>query len=387
MLLSTDYKQRISSNPNGVDWSKDETKYGQKMLEKMGWKKGKGLGANEDGITNHLKVSQKNDKKGFGCVEAHTDKWLDRLDEYEAILAQLNGTSDSSLQDKPSQKDDRFEPLSKKSEGTRNRVHYSKFTKGKDLSLQSKTDLDCIFGGKREKHKKDGVVTELAPEQNPPEANEAKQFGVVTTTSSTNLQDYFAQKMASLRRSRSDTQLGDEKHQAEDGSRPESLEIGDCNAVTVSPLKKKKKRAKMPESAASSELVELAENVDGADKSSDDPPIGKAKKRKKKKQKDLDQSNSDDGAVVTPGDSNETAVESSKKRKRKRKDVREIEDDFHSDRSVEDEGVAVPDSTVDECRRKKRKKCVNADKIDDDDDEPSRTSDIVRPKKKKRTKS
>lgn len=42
----------------------DETKYGQKMLEKMGWKKGKGLGANEDGMTNHLKVSLKNDKKG-----------------------------------------------------------------------------------------------------------------------------------------------------------------------------------------------------------------------------------------------------------------------------------------------------------------------------------
>lgn len=225
-------------------------------------------------------------------------------------------------------------------------------------------------------------------EQNSPEVNGVKQFGVITTTSATNLQDYFAQKMASLRRSRSDAQLNDEKHRAEGDSRPESLEIDDCNAVTVSPLKKKKKRAKMSESATSSEFVEFAGNVDSADKPSDDP-IGKEKKRnkKKKKRKDLDQSNSVNGEIVTPGDLNEMTVKSSKKRKKKREDLRGIgDDDFHLEKFVEDEDLAVPDSTVDKCRRKKRKKCVNADKIDDDD-ESSRTSDTVRPKNKKCTKS
>lgn len=33
-------------------------------MEKMGWTKGKGLGANEDGMTEHVKVSLKSDKKG-----------------------------------------------------------------------------------------------------------------------------------------------------------------------------------------------------------------------------------------------------------------------------------------------------------------------------------
>lgn len=34
------------------------------MLEKMGWQPGKGLGANESGITEHVKVSYKHDTQG-----------------------------------------------------------------------------------------------------------------------------------------------------------------------------------------------------------------------------------------------------------------------------------------------------------------------------------
>lgn len=33
-------------------------------MEKFGWQKGKGLGANEDGRVEHVKASAKNDTKG-----------------------------------------------------------------------------------------------------------------------------------------------------------------------------------------------------------------------------------------------------------------------------------------------------------------------------------
>lgn len=46
-------------------FSVDSNKFGQKLLEKMGWTKGKGLGANEDGMTEHIRVSHKNDSKGL----------------------------------------------------------------------------------------------------------------------------------------------------------------------------------------------------------------------------------------------------------------------------------------------------------------------------------
>ena len=42
----------------------DGNKFGQKILEKMGWAPGKGLGANEQGMKNVIKVNYKSDTKG-----------------------------------------------------------------------------------------------------------------------------------------------------------------------------------------------------------------------------------------------------------------------------------------------------------------------------------
>ena len=42
----------------------DTSRFGYQMLEKMGWKSGKGLGAKEDGQTTHVKVNKKNDNIG-----------------------------------------------------------------------------------------------------------------------------------------------------------------------------------------------------------------------------------------------------------------------------------------------------------------------------------
>jgi hypothetical protein len=44
--------------------SLDSNKFGQKMLEKMGWSNGKGLGAQEQGIVEHIRVKVKNDQVG-----------------------------------------------------------------------------------------------------------------------------------------------------------------------------------------------------------------------------------------------------------------------------------------------------------------------------------
>lgn len=42
----------------------DDSKFGQKMLEKMGWKHGQGIGLNNQGITENIKVRLKLDSKG-----------------------------------------------------------------------------------------------------------------------------------------------------------------------------------------------------------------------------------------------------------------------------------------------------------------------------------
>ena len=42
----------------------DKSKFGYRMLEKMGWKEGKGLGAEEGGSTEHIPVQQKDNLLG-----------------------------------------------------------------------------------------------------------------------------------------------------------------------------------------------------------------------------------------------------------------------------------------------------------------------------------
>ena len=46
-----------------IKWS-DTSRFGYQMLTKMGWESGKGLGANEDGATTHVKATKRRDNLG-----------------------------------------------------------------------------------------------------------------------------------------------------------------------------------------------------------------------------------------------------------------------------------------------------------------------------------
>ncbi|KFV50753.1 PIN2/TERF1-interacting telomerase inhibitor 1, partial [Gavia stellata] len=146
-------RQKWSVDPRNSAWSKDESKFGQKMLEKMGWSKGKGLGAQEQGNTEHIKVQVKNNTLGLGATINYEDNWIAHQDDFNQLLAELNdchgqGETDSSVNNQK-----KTFSLEEKSKSSRKRVHYMKFAKGKDLSSRSEDDLSCIFG-KRQKSTK-----------------------------------------------------------------------------------------------------------------------------------------------------------------------------------------------------------------------------------------
>jgi Pin2-interacting protein X1 len=140
MLAERKVKQKLSLNPRGKAWSEDSNKFGQKMLEKMGWSRGKGLGAKEDGIREHVKPAYKNDSKGMGYKETD-DQWTEHDTHFNTLLQSLAG-------DVQSEKVGEVKSLEEKSQNSKVRVHYKKFTRSKDLSQCSKKDLANIFGKK-----------------------------------------------------------------------------------------------------------------------------------------------------------------------------------------------------------------------------------------------
>ncbi|CAO3620640.1 unnamed protein product [Mucor hiemalis] len=83
-------KQRISQDPNNLFWSKDETKFGFRMMQKMGWAPGKGLGVKEDGKKEHVKIKLKDNTLGVGATKKNIDNWLGNTDAFSQLLADLN---------------------------------------------------------------------------------------------------------------------------------------------------------------------------------------------------------------------------------------------------------------------------------------------------------
>uniref|UniRef100_A0A3P8SJU6 PIN2 (TERF1) interacting telomerase inhibitor 1 n=1 Tax=Amphiprion percula TaxID=161767 RepID=A0A3P8SJU6_AMPPE len=192
VVFSARRKQKWSVDPRNSAWSNDDSKFGQKMLERMGWSKGKvRLGRTEQGSTDHIKVSVKNNK--LRAWEPMPDNWIAHQDDFNELLAQLNNCHSQNNNDQ------KGFSLEEKSKTSRNRVHYMKFTKGKDLSSRSETDLNCIFG-KRNRSSRDpeqmdtdgaGTTCELESETI-----------TKTVTSALTMQEYFAQRMAQLKKAR-----------------------------------------------------------------------------------------------------------------------------------------------------------------------------------------
>eukprot|EP00122_Pirum_gemmata_P019929 Pgem_evm1s18643 len=60
-----------------------------KMMEKMGWQQGEGLGKQKNGKTTHCKVKMKNNARGVGADRLMDDGWLDMQAGFNDLLANL----------------------------------------------------------------------------------------------------------------------------------------------------------------------------------------------------------------------------------------------------------------------------------------------------------
>lgn len=207
------------------------------MLEKMGWTKGKGLGANLDGELNFVRIKHKDDNKGMGFHD-RDDQWTQHEQNFNALLKSFETADDEASADKPTvvditdpeeapscqgfgfqaaasaatpliTKETVFSGVSleEQSKKSSKRVHYKKFTRGKDMARYSEQDLANIFGKKalNDQHKFVPVEAFTADdedddaEKKPTVPTEEHVFGVTVIKTGTTVTDYFKAKMDALR--------------------------------------------------------------------------------------------------------------------------------------------------------------------------------------------
>ncbi|XP_053674807.1 PIN2/TERF1-interacting telomerase inhibitor 1 [Anopheles nili] len=179
----------------------DTTNIGVRMLAKLGWSEGKGLGKLEDGIQDPIQLKQNRESKGMGFIGKLDDEWTQHDAQFNALLNRLNGvegdvSTESNVELDPKANLQSLEEHSKKS---RARVHYKKFTRGKDLSQVNDKDLANIFG------KRSLAEVNKAPEATEEDASRAESeeeieperpiMGLSTIKSNLSYQEYFKQKM------------------------------------------------------------------------------------------------------------------------------------------------------------------------------------------------
>ncbi|XP_028858720.1 PIN2/TERF1-interacting telomerase inhibitor 1 [Denticeps clupeoides] len=296
MLAEPRRKQKWSVDPRNSAWTKDESKFGQKMLERMGWSKGKGLGKSEQGATEHIKVKVKNNNLGLGTAGSNEDNWIAHQDDFNQLLADLNNCHGQNGNKEATEEENHGFSLEEKSKMSRKRVHYMKFTKGKDLSSRSQTDLACIFG-KRTKQARDQEeeCSADSPEEKEPEAAEVEPN---TVTSTLTMQEYFAQRMSQLKKSRKGTSCPTEVSNSIQSQSTGNTENADGTENMMTKKKKKKKRARQEAEEEIEECVELSsvgtsENVDV------EQSCFERKKKKKKKQSEKEKEDNEDLTAST----------------------------------------------------------------------------------------
>uniref|UniRef100_A0A914GRD7 6-phosphogluconate dehydrogenase, decarboxylating n=1 Tax=Globodera rostochiensis TaxID=31243 RepID=A0A914GRD7_GLORO len=91
MLAEPKRKQRISIDPQNLNWRNDANSFGKRMLERMGWRDGCGLGKNGEGINANVRPSANHSQTGLGFGgKASESEWMSHNDAFSHLLTQLN---------------------------------------------------------------------------------------------------------------------------------------------------------------------------------------------------------------------------------------------------------------------------------------------------------
>jgi len=315
LLAGDRKKQRWSTDPRGRKWAADKNKISNKLMEKMGWKEGEGLGKEGDGMLNPIGVKYKMDNLGFGCTQKYDKQWVAHQDSFNDLLAGLSAESTTATETTDSKPvlADKAKISSLGQTGKKSGHRYHKFTKAKDLSQASAKDMEGIFGRSSVSEAK-AVQTEenrakAEEEKAAPKFEESTQHVRQTE----NVHEYFKRKMAErmARMSGVKTEPIEEAEQLMIKSEPaaDSDEREENTEGQQSEPAKKKKKSKKTKSEPIEEADVKVEPVDDeAEVAHEEVEVKKKKKKKRKKE-----------APVEEAENEEEVMEQSKPKKKKNK--------------------------------------------------------------------
>ncbi|KAL4150817.1 hypothetical protein PRNP1_010214 [Phytophthora ramorum] len=152
-------------------WASDTSKFGFKMLVKMGWSAGKGVGKELQGQATHVKIARRSENLGVGCSlkQAEVQGWSETAGGFADVLKTLNksygskSNSDADSSDESSSskkkkskknkkekkaKKEKKNKKSKKAEKTTvsRRLHYRKRQTNKDAKSYGAAEMAAILG-------------------------------------------------------------------------------------------------------------------------------------------------------------------------------------------------------------------------------------------------
>ena len=153
----------MASPSRGVRYQGVEKEsFAYKMMNRLGWEEGRGLGAKEQGITSHIRAKKKDDLTGVGRNEADKAKgdWTLNMSEYDRILTNLRThhgeaeepgattptTTTSSDGGDGKRKEKRRKEKKSKKKLVRAQGRYKKRESAKTVRNYSATDLAAILG-------------------------------------------------------------------------------------------------------------------------------------------------------------------------------------------------------------------------------------------------
>jgi len=170
-------------------WKQEEGNVGMKLMKGMGWEgQGSGLGKNDSGQHEALRVTMKADRTGIGATDTSDGMYYSAMnDVFNNLLTKLNKKKEEKEEGgEPGEPEEATQSMASSIEkAASKRRLYSKFVKAKDVGGYSDQQKAAIFGTAGKKEEK------VVEEDSDDEAN-------TTTTAKVSMADYFKQKMAGV---------------------------------------------------------------------------------------------------------------------------------------------------------------------------------------------